>query len=47
MTVPSIEVNELTKHFGDFAAVDRLNLEVNPGEILALLGQMEQAKPPR
>ncbi len=38
MTVPSIEVNELTKYFGDFAAVDRLNLEVHPGEILALLG---------
>ncbi len=38
MTAPSIEANELTKCFGEFTAVDKLNLEVHPGEILAVLG---------
>jgi ABC-2 type transport system ATP-binding protein len=33
-----IEVNELTKRFGDFVAVDHINLKVKKGEILGLLG---------
>ena len=33
-----IELRNLTKTFGDFTAVDRLNLEVVPGEILGFLG---------
>ncbi|GAB4335375.1 MAG: ABC transporter ATP-binding protein [Phototrophicales bacterium] len=33
-----IECVELTKYFGDFLAVDHINLIVNKGEVLALLG---------
>jgi ABC-2 type transport system ATP-binding protein len=33
-----IEVNELTKTFGQFTAVDRLNFHVNQGEIFGFLG---------
>jgi len=34
-----IETNDLSKHFGDFKAVDGVTLTVQPGQILALLGQ--------
>ena len=34
----SIEVKNLTKSFGDFKAVDNLNLKVESGELVALLG---------
>jgi len=34
----AIEVQGLTKCFGDFVAVDRLSLRVAPGEIFAFLG---------
>jgi ABC-2 type transport system ATP-binding protein len=33
-----VEVQNLTKRFGDFCAVDRLNFSVNHGEIFGLLG---------
>ncbi len=33
-----IELKDLTKRFGKFTAVDRLNLKVSPGEILGFLG---------
>src|SRR5215470_5261942 len=33
-----IETVNLTKHFGDFVAVQDVNITVNPGEVLALLG---------
>lgn len=33
-----IETRGLTKHFGDFVAVQDVNLSVHPGEVLALLG---------
>ena len=35
---PIIRMENLTKKFGEFAAVDHLNLEVEEGEILGLLG---------
>ncbi|MEM0096575.1 MAG: ATP-binding cassette domain-containing protein [Candidatus Bathyarchaeia archaeon] len=35
---PIIRTENLTKRFGNFTAVDHLNLEVNEGEILGLLG---------
>lgn len=35
---PIIQIENLTKKFGDFLAVDHLNLEVEKGEILGLLG---------
>lgn len=34
-----IETNDLSKQFHDFMAVDGVNLSVQPGQILALLGQ--------
>jgi len=34
----SIEINGLTKRYGDLTAVDRLDLKVREGECLALLG---------
>jgi ABC-2 type transport system ATP-binding protein len=33
-----VEVNNLTKRFGDFCAVDSLNFTVNHGEVFGLLG---------
>jgi ABC-2 type transport system ATP-binding protein len=33
-----IEAKNLTKHYGDFVAIDKLNFEVNKGEIVGLLG---------
>src|SRR5271168_2619455 len=33
-----VEVQDLTKRFGDFCAVDRLNFSVEHGEIFGLLG---------
>jgi len=36
--LPILELQNLTKRFGDFTAVDHLNLEVNAGEIFGLLG---------
>jgi len=34
----AVEVNNLTKRFGDFCAVDNLNFSVNHGEVFGLLG---------
>ena len=34
-----IETHDLTKQFHDFLAVDEVNLSVNAGQILAILGQ--------
>jgi len=34
-----IETNDLSKNFNDFVAVDGVNLSIQPGQILALLGQ--------
>jgi len=38
MTMPLIEIKNLTKKFGDFTAVDNLSLEITEGEIFGLLG---------
>lgn len=34
-----IQCNDLTKHFDSFKAVEGVNLDILPGEVLALLGQ--------
>ncbi len=34
----AVELQDVTKRFGALAAVDRINLEVRPGEFLSLLG---------
>ena len=36
--MPGVTITGLTKHFGDVAAVHRLDLAVRPGELVALLG---------
>lgn len=33
-----IEAKDLTKHYGDFVAIDKLNFQVKKGEIVGLLG---------
>lgn len=38
MSAPIIQTHELTKKYGNFTAVDRLNLSVQPGEVFGLLG---------
>ncbi|MGN0802948.1 MAG: ABC transporter ATP-binding protein [Candidatus Faecivicinus sp.] len=38
MTNAILETRDLTKCYGSFTAVDRLNLSVNPGEVFGLLG---------
>ncbi|MDE0571860.1 ABC transporter ATP-binding protein [Demequina sp. B12] len=35
---PSIELDHLTKKFGDFTAVDDVSFEIHPGEIFGFLG---------
>jgi len=37
-TGPAIELVDLTKRFGAFTAVDRVSLEVSPGEVFGFLG---------
>ncbi|HUO44689.1 MAG TPA: ATP-binding cassette domain-containing protein [Burkholderiales bacterium] len=37
-TPPAIETLQLTRRFGAFTAVDKLNLEIRPGAIFGLLG---------
>ncbi len=35
---PIVEIKGLTKRFGDFTAVDGIDLEVRAGEVFGLLG---------
>ncbi len=39
-----IEVEDVCKHFGDFAALDRVSLRVNQGKLVALLGPSGSGK---
>ena len=39
-----IEVKNLTKYFGNFVALKNINLEIIPGELLALLGPSGSGK---
>ena len=38
MTEDLIQIRQLTKYFGDFKAVDRIDFDIKKGEILTLLG---------
>ena len=38
MSLPSVEIRQLTKHFGDFTAVDQVSFDIQPGETVGLLG---------
>jgi sulfate/thiosulfate transport system ATP-binding protein len=44
MTQVSIEVRNLVKKFGNFKALDGVDLKVNDGELLALLGPSGSGK---
>jgi len=37
-TGPFIEVRGVSKHFGDFVAVDSVNLQIERGELFSILG---------
>ena len=37
-TTPAIVARQLTKRFGDFLAVDRVDFEIQPGEIMGFIG---------
>jgi sulfate transport system ATP-binding protein len=39
-----IEIRDVTKRFGDFAALERVNLDVKSGELVALLGPSGSGK---
>lgn len=38
MSIPALRITNLSKRFGRFVAVDAIDLELRPGELLALLG---------
>ena len=38
MTEPAVQTRALARRFGDFVAVQGLNLEIQPGEVFGLLG---------
>jgi len=44
VTAPLLELKAVTKRFGDFVAVDHLDLAVAPGEFLTLLGASGSGK---
>ncbi|WYD81306.1 MAG: hypothetical protein V8K32_02760 [Candidatus Electrothrix gigas] len=41
-----LEVSGLTMQFGGIKALDKLGLRIRHGEIAALIGPTEQARPP-
>lgn len=42
----TLELQGLTKRFGEFTAVDSMNLKAAEGEMIALLGGAAAARPP-
>ncbi|MGH9423391.1 MAG: ATP-binding cassette domain-containing protein, partial [Thermoanaerobaculia bacterium] len=38
MTGPAIDVEDLTRRFGDFTAVDNISFQVAAGEVFGFLG---------
>jgi ABC-2 type transport system ATP-binding protein len=38
MTLPAVYVENLTRYFGDFLAVDHVSFEIQPGEIVGFVG---------
>ena len=45
-TVCAIELRNITKRFGSVVANDGINLALNRGEILSLLGENAAVRPP-
>jgi polar amino acid transport system ATP-binding protein len=46
MAEPIIEIDGISKSFGDNKVLDELNFDVAPGEKLALIGPSGPARPP-
>ena len=46
MNAAAIEINNLTKQFGNVWAVKNISFKINKGKIIGLLGQMDAAKLP-
>lgn len=44
---PAVELQQVTKNYGSVQALKGISLTVEPGEVVALLGPNEPAKPPR
>src|SRR4051812_46630279 len=44
LTRPRVRVAELSRRFGERTILDRLNLEIRPGEFVALLGRSGSGK---
>ena len=42
-----LEIREVSRHYGDFVAVNQLNLSVAEGTIYGFLDRMVLARPPR
>ena len=47
MDTPVIEVSNLSKRYGDRAAVQGISFAVNKGEIFGIIGPNGAGKPPR
>lgn len=41
---PLVEVKHVTKHYGDFMALDDVSLSVNPGEVVVVIGPSGSGK---
>ena len=39
-----IEIRGISKYFGDFAAVDKVDLDINKGELFSILGASGSGK---
>src|SRR3954452_8911378 len=42
----AVSIRGLVKRYGDFLAVDGLDLDIRPGDLVALLGRNGAGKPP-
>ena len=45
MTAPLVSLEGVEKHFGEFVAVKNLNLTINEGEFIAIMGNVMLAVP--
>ena len=41
-----IQIKEISKHFGDVIAVNKVDLDIKKGELFSILGASGSVKPP-